>query len=136
MTHLLESYGSIAQVGPICISALDSIRGIPMMAGSPAELTAAIRGIKLGREALRQAGCCGLPTMNLISTAAAALTTMPAQKEVINVLGEMYIRNQFFVMVGGGPVTRESAAQAGADGYGQSAIQAVETAKRLMNQKG
>jgi methanogenic corrinoid protein MtbC1 len=40
------------------------------------------------------------------------------------------------VMVGGGPVTQEWADGIGADGYGRSAIQAVDTAKKLMGQKG
>ena len=78
MTNLIESYGSIAEADSISISALDSIRGIPVMAGSPAELYAAIRGIKIGREALRRVGRPGLPIMNLISTAAAAVTTIAA----------------------------------------------------------
>ena len=63
-------------------------------------------------------------------------TTMPAQKEVVEVLKEMNLRGQFLVMVGGGPVTQEWGDEIGADGYGRSAIQAVETAKRLMLLKG
>ncbi len=78
MTNLIEAYGSIAEADSISISALDSVRGIPVMAGSPVEIYAAIRGIKIGREALRRAGRPGLPIMNLISTAAAAVTTIAA----------------------------------------------------------
>jgi trimethylamine corrinoid protein len=73
---------------------------------------------------------------DIIALSSLMTTTMPAQKEVIDVLGEMNLRDQFFVMVGGGPVTQEWGDEIGADGYGKSAIQAAETAKRLMLLKG
>ena len=59
-------------------------------------------------------------------------TTMPAQREVIETLKEMNLRDKYFVIVGGGPVTQEWADQIGADGYGKSAIQAAELVKELM----
>jgi methylamine--corrinoid protein Co-methyltransferase len=65
ITNLIEGYAALPEVNSISISALDSIRGIPVMAGSPAELYAAIRGIKIDRDALRQAGRPGLPILNL-----------------------------------------------------------------------
>ena len=77
-THKIEAYASIAEVNSISVAALDSIRGLPVMAGSPAEIYAAIRSIKIARDALRQAGRPGLPIMNLVSTAAAAVTTIAA----------------------------------------------------------
>src|SRR4030043_889144 len=41
-TNKIEGYASIAEVNSISIPALDNIRGIPVMAGSPAEPFAAI----------------------------------------------------------------------------------------------
>ncbi len=78
MTSLIAAYAGIPEANSISISALDSLRGLPVMAGSPLELYAAIRSIKIGREALRQAGRPGLPIMNLISTSASAVTTLAA----------------------------------------------------------
>jgi trimethylamine corrinoid protein len=72
---------------------------------------------------------------DIIALSSLMTTTMPAQREVIQVLKEMNLRERFFVMVGGGPVSPEWAAEIGADGHGKSAIQAVEAAKRLMGQE-
>lgn len=73
---------------------------------------------------------------DIIALSSLMTTTMPAQREVIEVLKEMNLRDRFFVMVGGGPVTQAWAEEIGADGHGNSAIQAVETAKGLMARKG
>ena len=72
---------------------------------------------------------------DLIGLSSLMTTTMPAQKEVIEILKEMHLRDKYFVVVGGGPVTQEWADKIGADGYAGSAFQAVEVVKRLLSQK-
>ena len=46
-------------------------------------------------------------------------TTMPNLKDVIAALTEMNVRDQYHVIVGGGPLTRKWAAEIGADGYAE-----------------
>ena len=62
-------------------------------------------------------------------------TTMPGQKEVIEVLKEMGLRNRYRVIVGGGPVNQQWADEIGADGYGETAADAVLLAKDLLAEK-
>jgi trimethylamine corrinoid protein len=69
---------------------------------------------------------------DVIALSSMMTTTMPAQREVIERLKEMGIREKYFVIIGGGPVTREWADRIGADGYGRSAIDAVALVKGLM----
>jgi methylmalonyl-CoA mutase cobalamin-binding domain/chain len=70
---------------------------------------------------------------DVIALSSLLTTTMPYQKEVIEDLKAMGIRDQFKVMVGGGPVTREYAIEIGAEGYGKDAIEALEEAKKLFS---
>jgi len=72
---------------------------------------------------------------DVIALSCLMTTTMPAQKEIIETLEEMNLRDKFFVIVGGGPVTQEWANDIGADGYGESAIQAAELVKELIDNK-
>ena len=72
---------------------------------------------------------------DVIGLSSLMTTTMPAQKEVIDILKEMDLRKKYFVIVGGGPVTKEWADKIGADGYARSAFQAVEVIKRLLSQR-
>jgi methanogenic corrinoid protein MtbC1 len=72
---------------------------------------------------------------DIIALSSLMTTTMPAQKEVIDMLGQMKLRDKYFVIVGGGPVNQEWADKIGADGCEISAIQALELAKSLMLKK-
>ena len=70
---------------------------------------------------------------DIIALSSLLTTTMPYQREVIEDLASMGIRDQFKVMVGGGPVTKAYAEEIGADGYGKDAIEALEEAKKLLS---
>lgn len=59
-------------------------------------------------------------------------TTMPAQAEAIRALEVAGLRSQVKVLVGGAPVTPAWAEQVGADGYGEDAVDAVATTRRLL----
>jgi dimethylamine corrinoid protein len=69
---------------------------------------------------------------DMIALSSLLTTTMPYQKEVIEDLKSMGLREQFKVMIGGGPVTRQYAEEVGADGYGKDAIEALREAKKLL----
>jgi len=70
---------------------------------------------------------------DVIALSCLMTTTMPSQREVIETLEEMNLRDEYFVIVGGGPVTPEWANEIGADGYGESAVQAAELVKELID---
>ena len=72
---------------------------------------------------------------DVIGLSSLMTTTMPAQKEVIDILKEMNLRKKYLVIIGGGPVTKEWADKIGADGYAESAFQAVDMIKELLSQR-
>lgn len=72
---------------------------------------------------------------DVIALSSLMTTTMPGQREVIDTLKDLKVRDKFFVIVGGGPVSQEWADKIGADGYGSSAVQAVGLVKNLMARK-
>jgi methanogenic corrinoid protein MtbC1 len=69
---------------------------------------------------------------NLIALSALMTTSMPYQRDVINILKEMGLRDKYFVIVGGGPVTADFALEAGADGWAPNAIAAAKLCGRLL----
>jgi corrinoid protein of di/trimethylamine methyltransferase len=68
---------------------------------------------------------------HIIALSSLLTTTTPFQREVIEILRETGERDNFKVLIGGGPVTGGYADEIGSDGYGRDAVQAVEVAKRL-----
>ncbi len=67
----------------------------------------------------------------IIALSALMTTSMPYQRDVIKVLNEMGLRQKYFVVIGGGPVTPEYAAAAGADGWAANAVLAARLCESL-----
>jgi len=72
---------------------------------------------------------------DIIAASAIMSTTVPYQKDVVDLLESRGVRDKYLVMVGGGVVTQEWADKIGADGYGELASDAVEVAKKLLATK-
>ena len=69
---------------------------------------------------------------DIIGLSAIMTTTMPYQKEVIDVLKEKKLRDKYIVIIGGGSVTPEWVAESGADAQGLSGVDAVNKLKGLL----
>ncbi|MFT3951921.1 MAG: B12-binding domain-containing protein [Oscillospiraceae bacterium] len=72
---------------------------------------------------------------DIICGSALMTTTMPAQREEINLLIEEGIRDKFICMYGGAPVSAEWCEKIGADAYTETATEAVVVAKKLIELK-
>jgi methanogenic corrinoid protein MtbC1 len=62
-------------------------------------------------------------------------TTMPNQKEIIEILEAKGIRDKYHVILGGAPVTRDWVDECGADSWGENAAKAVEVLARVMEER-
>jgi methanogenic corrinoid protein MtbC1 len=71
---------------------------------------------------------------DIIAFSALMLPSLPYVKDAIEFVktGEQ-LRDRFKILVGGGPVTKEWTVKAGADGYGDDAIEAVQQALLLLD---
>ncbi len=76
--NLVKAYAGIKQANSISAPALDRVDGYMVEAGKPSEILGAIRGVKIARDALMQAGRPGLAIGNCISTAVTSLATIAA----------------------------------------------------------
>ena len=67
----------------------------------------------------------------IIALSTLMTTTMEGMAEVVNILKNDGIRENFKVMVGGGPISQSFADKIGADGYSVNAAEAVRLARKL-----
>ena len=70
---------------------------------------------------------------DVIGVSALLTTTMFGQKKIIDILEDKGIRDNFKVIIGGAPVTKEWTEQCNADGFAGSAVGAVKLVKNLLN---
>ncbi|MCQ6962395.1 dimethylamine corrinoid protein MtbC, partial [Methanolobus chelungpuianus] len=68
----------------------------------------------------------------MVGMSALMTTTLPGQREVIEMLKEQGLRDKVKVMVGGAPATQNWADKIGADCYAENASEAVARAKELL----
>lgn len=76
-------------------------------------------------EAIREKG------VQIVCLSALLTVTMPSMKTTIEALKQAGVRDKVKVLVGGVPVTQQYADDIGADGYGESASNAVALARRM-----
>jgi len=69
---------------------------------------------------------------DIIGLSSLLTTTMPAQKDVIDVLKEMGERDKYAILIGGAPTSQDWADEIEADGYGETAVSAVSLALELV----
>ncbi|MBL7225165.1 MAG: corrinoid protein [Desulfobacteraceae bacterium] len=71
---------------------------------------------------------------DLLGLSALLTTTMPEMERVIQELGAKGLRERLKIIVGGAPVSESFAEKIGADGYGADAAEAVQLARRLIDE--
>ncbi len=69
---------------------------------------------------------------DIVALSALMTTTLPAQKRTISLFSEVRKREDYYIIIGGGAVSREWAHEIGSDGYSPDAAGAVELCKQLL----
>jgi trimethylamine corrinoid protein len=111
--------GDIHDIGKNLVATMLSVNGFDVV-----DLGVDVQPMKFVDTALQEKA-------QFIALSALMTTSMPYQKDVLNCLREMGLRDKFYVVVGGGPVTLDYARGMGADGWGMTAIAAVRVCERL-----
>jgi corrinoid protein of di/trimethylamine methyltransferase len=71
-------------------------------------------------------------SVQVIGISCLLTTTMPMMRDIIEMMDEEGVRGRFKVIIGGGPTSQAYADQIGADGYGETAQDAVDLCDRLL----
>lgn len=72
---------------------------------------------------------------DIVALSALLTVTLPAMKTTVDALCRAQVRDHVKVIVGGAPVTRQYAAEIGADGYSDNAFGAVRLARSLVTRE-
>ena len=72
---------------------------------------------------------------DIIGLSSLLTTTMPTQKDVIDILKETGERDKYTILIGGAPTSQDWADEIGADGYGETAERAVSLALEFVEKK-
>ena len=72
---------------------------------------------------------------DIVAASAAMTSTMFVQRDLVEYLEGIGVRDRVKIMVGGAPVRKEWAKEIGVDGYGENAAEAAEAAKRIVTKK-
>jgi len=112
--------GDIHDIGKNLVATMLSVHGFDVV-----DLGVDVSPLEIAEAAERE-------NARFIAMSSLMTTSMPYQRDVMEVLNEMGLRNRFYVVVGGGPVTPEYAQEIGADGWGLSAVSAVKVCDELL----
>ncbi len=75
------------------------------------------------------------PDVNIVCVSSLLTTSMPEMKHIVHELNQLHSRENFKVMVGGGPVTEAFAKEIGADEYTEDAVDAADIARTFIENK-
>jgi corrinoid protein of di/trimethylamine methyltransferase len=70
--------------------------------------------------------------VEIIGLSGLLTTSLPLMRDIIQMLVDDGVRDQYKVIIGGGPTSQEYADEIGADGYGETAYAAVELCAKLV----
>jgi len=71
--------------------------------------------------------------VDIIGLSGLLTTSLPMMRDIIQMLDDDGVRDQYKVIIGGGPTSQEYADEIGADGYGDTAYSAVELCDQILS---